>query len=135
MKMHEVLEDGYIYCGDLIDPVTQERYGLAIAPEDIEKPMKWDDIDHRNVMTKLEGLYLYETSAKFFNKDERYWVVAEEGNNNAWFERFSDGSQSYFSKNYLSWVRPIRRITYPKPKKSPILRELKAIRKLIEEKL
>lgn len=33
MKPGHILADGFIYIGDLIDPDTQERYGLRVQPE------------------------------------------------------------------------------------------------------
>ncbi len=54
-KIGQVLEDGYIYAGEMINHETGEVYVLAVAPKDEPGTMSWHEAIKLPIPTSKEG--------------------------------------------------------------------------------
>lgn len=134
-QIGQVLEDGYIYAGEMINHETGEAYGLAVAPKDEPGTMRWNEAIKLPIQTSKEGNLISANLGHLFG-DEWYWSSTEYNNAYSWVQRFNDGYQNYYGKYGLYRVRCVRRLklTNDVPTKdSKVLQELKKQTALLEK--
>lgn len=137
-QIGQVLEDGYIYAGEMLNHETGEVYGLAVAPKDEPREMSWNEAIKLPIPTSKEGNLISANLGHLF-EDEWYWSSTECSNYYSWVQRFNDGYQSYYGKYTYCRVRCVRRLplssfdSLPIKKDSQVLKELKKQTALLEK--
>ena len=137
-QIGQVLEDGYIYAGEIRNHETGEVYGLAVSPNDEPVKMSWDEANKLPIQTLKEGNLISANLGHLFG-DEWYWSSTEYNNSGSWIQRFNDGTQTYGNKNTNYRVRCVRRLnlssfdSLPAKKDSQVLKELKKQTALLEK--
>jgi len=111
----------YIYQSGDTGYVAGEQHGLIAATEDHNGELNWDDAmsycadytvgqyDDWYLPSKdeLNQLYQQQTAIGGFEGDY-YWSSTEYNNGNAWFQFFTNGSQSGYGKSNPCYVRAVR---------------------------
>ena len=137
-QIGQVLEDGYIYAGEMRNHETGEVYGLAIAPKDEPKEIIWRKAIKLPIQTVKEGNLISANLGHLF-ENEWYWSSTECNTNNSWVQRFNDGYQDTNTKSDGYRVRCVRRLnlssfdSLPAKKDSQVLKELKKQTALLEK--
>lgn len=137
-QIGQVLEDGYIYAGEMRNHETGEVYGLAIAPKDKPKEITWNEAIKLPIQNSKEGNLISANLGHLFG-DEWYWSSTEYASGYSWVQRFNDGSQSGGSKSNGYRVRCVRRLnlssfdSLPAKNDSQVLKELKKQTALLEK--
>lgn len=125
----QVLADGSIYVGFI------DGYHLSIEPKDEPNEMTWHEATKLKGCPTVRELKLisanYQTLSSMLRSGV-YWSSTEYGNNYAWYERFSDGYQSYNGKNTTYLVRCVRRY-YVNDNNHELLLEIKQLKTKISE--
>lgn len=112
-KIGEMLEDNYLYVGEMRTEDGKQTYHLAVRNAD-EGEYTWyesikkygDKIPNYKELSLIFESGLFKTQYKF------YWSSTEYSITLAWIQRFSDGYQSATSKLYNNWVRLVKRFDY-----------------------
>ena len=137
-QIGQVLEDGYIYAGEMRNHETGEVYGLAVAPKDEPKEITWHEAIKLPIQNSKEGNLISANLGHLF-ENEWYWSSTEYSTNYSWVQRFNDGNQSNGYKYYNYRVRCVRKLnlssfdSLPAKKDSQVLKELKKQTALLEK--
>jgi Protein of unknown function (DUF1566) len=98
--------DNLIYVGVIKD------YHLLCKELDEPEQMKLNQANKLFLPTREELSLMYANKDLIGGfKDGWYWSSTEYDNGNYWIQRFSDGYQNYFNKNFAFYVRCVRRVS------------------------
>lgn len=108
-KIGQILEDGFIYAGQMITP--EKSWHIALAPEDYYVSLIWNDANRSiDLPTKDEWSLISINKNVFgFKKHHYYWTSTESCTTTAWGFFFDNGHISTTNKIASNYVRCVRR--------------------------